>query len=368
MPKIVFLSRGHGYGHAARDLQILESMRRLRPDVDVVLASSGTGLEYYKSRSVSCEDLDIPDSQDTNQEAGKRVWRFLRRQGVVDLVVSDEVLWALPICSRDLCVACVLVTDWFYSECGLAQLDRSLNQATAIVVPDFRAAHPGLEDIAIPLHFTGPLVRRFSVDRGSARQRLGLVERARAAVVTLGGMPQRPEAQAIVDAVAQAWCGRAGRLDRLFVLADRPVGPGSPHDGHITWVGITSTPETYFCAADVVVAEGEGFTVCELAKNRTPVVAIVNEVMNDAARLRLAVLESAGLTTTTTADVGPEHLWRLLGPARSKPSATESSFSASQWADPDQVAAQLLQYLEPNGQRRRRAPARPVATREGSQA
>jgi hypothetical protein len=351
MPKVVFLTRGHGFGHAARDLQIIESIRASRPDIEVVLASSGTGLRYYRARSVPCEALDIPDHEDMSREAGKRVWQFLKQMGSPDLVVVDEVMWALPICRRLLGVNCVLLTDWFYCDWGLPHLDPFLNQATAIMVPDFQVAHPGLDDITVPKHFTGPLVRRFDVDRQAFRQELGLAQDALAAVVTLGGMPERPAAQAVVDAALRTWSVMASQADRLFVLVDRDPAAGSRQEGSVTWVGITATPERLFGAADVVLADAAGFTVCELARNGIPVVAVASPAMPamlPTSRLRVEYLQAVGLVTAAEVGVGSEQLWRLMEQARSTSSANGPPGESVQWANPYDMAALLLRYMGQN--------------------
>jgi hypothetical protein len=332
--RIVFLARGHGFGHAARDLRLVEAIRRARPDVELVLASSGSGLEYFRRRSVSCVDLGIDDEHDMSEAAGQAVWDFLTTVDAPDLVLADEVVWALPICRQVLGVPCVLVTDWFYAEIGQPGHDHVLNQATEIVVVDFPQAHPNIADITAPVLFTGPLVDSFEPDRAALRRELGVADDAFAAVVTLGGMPDRPEARAIADLAVQSWAARAGAQDRLFVLADQRATDGGP----ASWTGVTSVPERYFRAADAVVVEAAGFTVCELARNRIPTVAVMVPLLSAAARLRVKMLESAGLLVTVPADATPDQMWTAM---RAVPSTT----STVEWADADAVAAHCLRHI-----------------------
>jgi predicted glycosyltransferase len=341
MPKVVFITRGHGFGHAARDLLIVDAMRRAIPGLELVLAASGTGAEYYRRRGVPIIELDIPDSRDTGEAAGKAVLQFLASVGGIDLVVVDEVMWALPICRKLLNVPCVLITDWFYSEIGLPDLDRTMNQASAIIVTDFAEAHTGVRDITVPLHFPGPLVKPFDLARSAARQELGVPESAYTGVVTLGGMPDRPDARVIADLVIRAWQIDAAPTDRLVLLAGPPADAATP-DG-VDWVGVSDTPERHFRAADVVLADAAGFTVCELTRHGVPTVAIKSKALSAGVLARLQVLESAGLVHTVDADTSPEALSALVrglraaGPA---PSGAELG-----WADADEVAALVLAHL-----------------------
>jgi len=283
----------------------------------------------------------VARSDDDTEEAGKKVWRMLARAGRADLVISDEVMWALPACRRSMQVPCVLLTDWFFAQFGYPHHDWIMNDATAIVVPDFAVAHPDLSHIVVPVHFTGPLVKTFTVDRAAARKELDLPAEAFVAVVTLGGMPDRPEAQQIVDLAVAAWTGGARPEDRLVVLANRRAGRVAPNG--CRWVGITPTPETYFGAADVVLADVPGFTVCELGRNDTAVVAVATTPMNTATERRLEFLASIGLVTNLHMDDGPEELWRLMSGARHR--TTSPNGTKAQWANADDVADCLLRYL-----------------------
>jgi hypothetical protein len=90
MAGIVLLARGHGYGHAARDLQIIRGLRQLRPNAEVVLASSASGVEYFRFQGIPCHDLGIEDRRDLGEQAVRRVWGFLQTLRDPDLVIADE--------------------------------------------------------------------------------------------------------------------------------------------------------------------------------------------------------------------------------------------------------------------------------------
>jgi hypothetical protein len=340
VPKIVFLSRGHGFGHAARDLLILDALRALRPDAELVLASSGSGYEYFRRRSVPCVDLGIPDQTDTSEDAGKAVFAFLGGQGEIDLVLTDEVMWALPICRKVLGVECVLITDWFYAELDLPHLDVTMNQAAAVVVTDFAAAHPAPASVSVPIHFTSPLVKTFPTNRDDLRAELGAKPDELTAVVTLGGMPDRPEARRIAELALDSWATHAPPGAGLHLLATAP--PAATAAPNVTWHGVSTAPERFYRAADLVIADAAGFTVCELARSQVPTVAVMIGGLSAAIRLRLDRLAADGSVVTISSVSTPEELWRAADQVRGQAGALSPSIA---WADAADVAALCLRYL-----------------------
>src|SRR5262249_54805525 len=139
--RIAWLSRGKGYGHAAKDLRIVHGLRRLRPDVEVVVASAGLGLAYYRDRGEACHDLGIDDDDDgQGAEAYVRLLWFLRRLGRIDLLVADEFFIA-PRLGAALAVPSLVLSHWFFSEIGAPQADIYFEGAAAIVMLDSPSAH-----------------------------------------------------------------------------------------------------------------------------------------------------------------------------------------------------------------------------------
>jgi hypothetical protein len=273
-------------------------------------------------------DLGIPDTADTSQDAGKRVFEFLRAQGPLELVITDEVMWALPICRKLLGVECVLVTDWFYAELELPHLDASMNQAAAVVVTDFAEAHPQPATVTVPVHYTSPLVKIFPDGRAELNPAPGAVT----GVVTLGGMPDRPEARRIAELAMDAW---AGRDADLHLLADHGT-----HAPRVHWHGVSSTPERFYRAADVVIADAAGFTVCELARSRVPTVAVTVGPLSTGIRLRLKRLTEDGTVVTIGSEATGDELWAAVQGVLAAPATPTID-----WADATDVAGLCLRYL-----------------------
>ncbi len=343
MPGIVFLARGHGYGHAARDLRIVRDLRQLCPDRDIMLASSGSGLEYFQSRDVACHDLGIADRHDLSEAAVRSIWGFLQTLHDPDLVIADEVVWALPFCRRYFDCPRVLLTDWLYADHGMPQHDPFLDSASEILVLDFAEAHPGPYATRAPIRFTGPVVSEFSGDRSTARKQLGLEADSRMAVVSAGGVADRPDARSIFRHTAEAWSTYANAADILFVLGVGYELPGMSSDIRI--VPHTPSPEVYYQAADVVVTDATGFTCFEVAANGIPVVAMLTADtlrFSSLYRRRVSLLESARLAVTARLDATSDLMWEALASAMELPRQHNRPPAALSWTTAQDIAARLL--------------------------
>ncbi|GIH05753.1 hypothetical protein Rhe02_38200 [Rhizocola hellebori] len=345
--RISFVSRGHGFGHAARDLRIINAIRRLRPDAQISLASAGSGMAYYRSRGVDAEDLGFDDAVDSDYDAGWRVWRFLYQSMPADLVVSDEFLTVPSFCRRVLAIPNVLLTDWFFAELGQPELDVIMDDAVEIVVPDFPQAHPVPLGTTAPVWYCGPIVDNFAAQRDAARAELGLSDDALVLLVAAGGRPDRKAALEIQLQALRAFTAYAGDSDQLLLLADPPpLRKPAPTTPNIRWVGRTDRPDLYYRAADVVLADALGFTGCELVSNGVPVIAAVNPDPGRTIRAgfheRLELLESTGLLMRCTPSDDPSTLWAMAQKLRGAADATHPLRAA--WGDADEVAARILSH------------------------
>ncbi|MGW7548366.1 glycosyl transferase [Streptomyces sp. NPDC054770] len=361
MSYVLVLSRGHGFGHAARDLRVVDSIRRQRPDLKILLAASGTAAEYFRMHDVPCVDLGIDDAEDMTPTAFARVQAFLRRIRRPQLVVTDEVVAALPYCRKVWKVPCVLLTDWFYAEFGEPGTDPFLDSATEILMLDFRAAHPGPYAITAPIRYVGPVVRPFADRRARVREELGVPDGSLLAVNTLGGMTGRDEAGRMTELALRAWNTKARPGDQLHILAPSP-SPSPPPSGEsptaeapragggsVVWRGIVPEPESLFAAADVVIADAMGTTVCDLVYNRIPVLGLVDRSAGFPASFHLRVDEMAANGLMVCADVSctPEALWTSLqrAIAHTGPAIAQSSLDRFEWATGAVVADLVLRHL-----------------------
>jgi hypothetical protein len=325
MTHIVFLTRGHGYGHAATDVAVIRALRELRPDVTVEAASYGTGLEHYTRVGLPCADLRIDDVNDQGVAAVLRVTAFLRSRQSCDLVVAHEVFAAPQVCAM-LDLRNVLLTHWFFSEIGLPERDELLRKAESLLMLDFPQAHvvpPGLAGRAT---FTGAVAKRFDLDRAAARRVLGIGETERVVVVTAGAVTPY----------------NARHLEALESHALAATGSGWAKTFVLSGARRVSRPEIYYAAADVVVANATFTTLCTLVRNRVPTVAVLGPG-NPVDALHAEFFASEGLLRLVdAAALSASGLRPALDSALEMRSGGSSGLV---WAEPRDVVRLLLERL-----------------------
>lgn len=347
--KMVFVSRGHGFGHAARDLKVLREIWRLAPDLEVVLASADSGVDFYRGRGVDVIDLDFPDALDTESDATWKVWRFLHEHADADLVVVDEIMSVPGFVANVLQRPVVLITDWFFVESGYPEGDAMMDSAVTVIVPDFVQAHPQQPSVVAPVEFTGPLVEQFEHTRSDARRRLGIADDALVWVVALGGRPDRRAALEIQLQVLRVWNARKTPDGVLLFLADAP-GPVPARAGaDIQWCGRTGDPDLYYRAADVVVADALGFTPCELVYNGVPTVAVLHpdpsRHVRTGVRERMALLESSGLLAVREGATDDDAFRDAVATLTAGASGTNAPVPPLAWGSAVDLARKILGFL-----------------------
>lgn len=344
-PRVLFLARGHGFGHAARDLRIIRAMRGLRPDVAIEVMASGSAAVYLELYGETFTDMGIDDHDDMSPAAGKRVWELMGRHDPFDLVIADEVVWALVFCLQRWRRRAILLTDWFYSELGAPESDPILDQAGEILLLDFSAAHPGPFQLSTPVQAFGPVVGDFGITRDEARAALGVGASDTIAVLTVGGMTQLADNAAIADLTVRTWLEHAPPGQRLFVLAERFCPLPADRAGDIVWAGFTAEPEKYYAAADLVVTNANGTVTCDLVWNRIRVLAMTHPAVSypESFALRVKAMSEAGMTTHGEATVSTFELWQLMGRAMRNDCRPDPTF---EWTSGEQVARHLLARLD----------------------
>jgi hypothetical protein len=355
MAEILFLTRGHGFGHAARDLRIIQELRQ-RPDTTVRIMANGGAVSYYEMRGVPCTPIELPDD-DFGKAGAEAVWPVLARVPRPDLVVSDEVLWALPFAHMVWKRPCVMLLCALWADYGLPQADRFFDAAEEVMVLDFPQSRRESYGTTARLSFPGPVVQPFTAERGAARARLGIAGKDEVTVLSLGGMSSRPETRRMAAVAVRAWREHARPGARMLVLADRPADADPALDGtgaggpEVVWAGVTSEPETYYRAADVVLNDAMGSTVCDLAWNQVPTVALLDEESAKAFPStflsRVRHLTAAGLIQTAPVHEGPAAVWAAVERART--AATHPDRAAALdgfgWSTGKTVAARLSDLL-----------------------
>ncbi|QSB04075.1 hypothetical protein [Natronoglycomyces albus] len=348
--KILFLARGHGFGHAARDRRIIAAMRRLRPDLHIDIMASGSASEYFQLYGETFTDMGIGDHEDMTPAAGRHLWKLLEQRERPDLVITDEVIWALPFCVKEWKRRAILLTDWMFSEMGQPENDSLLNYAGEIIMLDFRRAHPGPFDTTTPINYFGPVVSDFAISRSQARTQLSLDTRQFAATVTVGGYAAALDNQLIASAAVDTWLEKTPRGHHLFVLGEKFRDVPYHRRDDITWVGITGTPETYYAASDVVLANANGTVTCDLVWNRIPVLGMTSNrtTYPESFTRRIEALAVNRLIGYADPEDGPSQIWKQLETAIRRIVQNPSSLDMAdlEWASGETVATHLLRRAD----------------------
>jgi hypothetical protein len=215
---IVFYISGHGFGHASRDIEVVNAMARQRPDVPIMVrsavpawlleASSRVRLDIQPletdSGVVQHDSLNI-DEQETAR-AARRFYQGFDRQADAEarwlvahgtkVVVADIPPLAVAAAQRAGIPSVALANftwDWIYR--GFPGFDTLVPEVLEIITMAYaRTTHA----LRLPLHggFAPmlpvvrdiPLVaRRSTVGRGAARRALGLNDDRPIVLASFGG-------------------------------------------------------------------------------------------------------------------------------------------------------------------------------------
>lgn len=351
MSEILFVSRGHGFGHAARDLQVIRALQGF-DGINVRILAAGNAAAYYRLHGVPCERLDIPDEADMTREAAKVVWRALAAIPAPDLVVTDEVPWVVPYCARFWKRPCVALTCFMFAEHGFPEGDRWYNAAAEVLVLNFPHEVPEQHGTTADVHFVGPVVRRFAGDQAAARERLGIVDESVAGVLNLGGMTRSQGAQSIAHLVTAQWRAAAGPGSLLYVLADPPPDAVEHDADSVLWTGFTKDSDSYYVAADLVITNAMGAVLFDLTWNGVPTVAIVDAdslcAFPNSFHRRVDQLSRTGAVQSVEVDAGPLALRHAVqaGLASGGRHRDVDALDRFRWSSGDQLAARLLTRLE----------------------
>lgn len=244
-PTVFFYVSGHGFGHAVREITIINALRDLAPDVRVMVRTTAPAWLFNRTVRQPVEllpgetdtgvvqiDSLRPDEQETIVRARAFQQRFdelvatesaLLRSHRADLVIADAppLACAAAADAGIPAVVCANFTwDWIYRdyrEPGVDELVASIGQSYARATAAWRMpVHGGFETISEIVDI--PLVARrgrATGDQRSVRTRLRLPAEMPLALVSFGGygLRQLP-------------------LDRLDCLRDWGVVVSSPGEDH----------------------------------------------------------------------------------------------------------------------------------------
>ena len=302
--RVLFFSRGLGWGHATRDVMIAEAMRQLDENIDVVFATYGAGCEAMAGKGYAFIDLGLPD-EGARGHRTVQMGRAIRDQNP-NIIISDEELDCLPL-AKLFDVPTILVTNWLppESEDFLISL---VSLADLVIFPDIQGYFGCPSMLQGRVHFVGPIVRLpqdLSTRRKRIRQDWGIAEGATLIVVTVGGEGNRriiPEdvilflssvkACSLIRSSSKTMILISAALEELF----RGYVSGVSESNIIT---ISGTDDFLGLAgsSDVVITRGGHTTLWELALMCVPSVAIpYSDRVNPANKFYAICMQRRGFT------------------------------------------------------------------------
>ncbi|MBB6022223.1 putative glycosyltransferase [Paenibacillus sp. JGP012] len=162
--KVLFVSRGNGFGHAKRDL--LVAQRLIQFNHEVIIASYSSGLQYLQRvYSGQLIDLKLPSAGSSAERTSKLL--DLIRCTQPDGIVVDEELLVLPI-AKSMGIPTCFITNWLEDEPEIVGYLQMADQIAIVDQQDhwmFGAA----DSIREKLNFVGPVVE--VPERTAAREK-----------------------------------------------------------------------------------------------------------------------------------------------------------------------------------------------------
>lgn len=275
MVRVLWVSRGRGYGHATVDAAILPHLERALPGVRTTVASYGDGTRAFRDLDIRVRDLGLASEPEPGH-ACQRMRRLIRSTGP-DLVVVHEDFPAAAACQAD-DIAYVFLTHWMLDADDPA--NSALCDAQGVVFLDEPGRFAIPSYLASRTHHVGPVLRPMpasGISRSRARRDLGLPANSLVIMVAPGIHAHEGRnsiGRTVLDAIdllperraRVLWMG--GRRDPPRELAAHPS---------VHWIGFRPDVEVVARAADAAITVGNYTTQRELHSLGVPTIALISD-------------------------------------------------------------------------------------------
>ena len=278
MKSIMFFSHGNGWGHAIRDMIIIDALREQLPGVRLALFSYDQGYEAFSFYDRECVNIRPPEWPQDGPEWGKKLDELMNEymtQFPPDLIISDEVGLAVSI-AMNVGVPCIFISDWLPIKPHVSdQGFRTVYSADRIVYLGYEGSMHPPEDMRHKVDFVGPVIRKSECtqkDRSRIRNELRMDTKTRFILVLAGGVQETDEdyfrvcidgfRRADIDGRLYLVCGR------LFERFQRET------DENIEVVGHVKDPNRLVLASNLIISRGGHTTMWEIASMTTPSIII----------------------------------------------------------------------------------------------
>jgi len=273
---VMYFSRGRGFGHATKDMTIVDELYKIYPGLTVQFVSYAKGAQALKKGGHKVISLELPERNPFFETTAKVV--DLIRHHRPALVISHEEFAALPV-AQYFGIPTVFITHWFLKSEDFAM--RTLSYADTIIFIEREGIFEVPPYLADKVRYVGPVLRSFSYrkeDREQARRELGINPETKVVLVA----PGAAWSEAVVptfDLVFPAFEQMPFSNKLLLWLAgEDEASLRSKVDGRCDVVikGTDWQIDRLMVASDLALTKSSYTTMCELDTLGIPSIALLH--------------------------------------------------------------------------------------------
>jgi UDP-N-acetylglucosamine:LPS N-acetylglucosamine transferase len=276
MKKILFFSRGHGYGHAFPDMAIGAELRKISSDIKIMFVSYASGAKAFESTGVPVIDLNLPEAN-PYLETMARCIRLIKRE-MPDLVISHEEFSALPAAKFNE-IRSVYISAWLPVKSSIGT--ESLNYADQIILLGAPGIFPAVFTTTTKISYVGNIIRPMKYrnsDRTRIRQELDLALDTKYLIVLPGGAASEQEFP-IFDIVFDMFVRLPFAEKKLTWISAkdyRQLRKRSDQSAQFEVIQFYQPIEYLLAAADLIISKGSRGVTLDAAAVGVPSISISN--------------------------------------------------------------------------------------------
>lgn len=264
--KVLFFTRGLGFGHATRDMAIEEVMRRMDRSAEVIFVSYGSGARALKmwGRSPIIEMGFSP---------GSKVWMEVASDLVKNekpaIIVSDEEIAAIEIAER-YNIPSIYITNWFPNPI------EQLCYAARVIFPDLPDSFPPPKALT-NISFVGPICKLYPLSplqKDLFKRSYGCLDDEKYVLVTCGSVLVQD--LLLFQRSKDAFMGLTipARLFLLTGFLHHRLEDLTMKSSNMAIMDYISELPRYIQAFDLVITRGGHTTLWELALHGVPSISV----------------------------------------------------------------------------------------------
>ena len=272
--KILFFSRGRGYGHAIPDLAIADDLAVLARDISIQFVSYSSGAQVLRNCGRDVIDLELPE----NNPFLATLSRAKKVIGDVtpDIVVAHEEFSAL-YAANVAGLPSVFIGAWLPPSGSIAA--ESLSYCDSIIIVGNPGLFPLPVNVRVCPRYVGPIIRKMkyaAADRLRIRAEMGISDREHVTLVVPGGASNEQQAP-ILDIVLSAFFALKKDTKRLYWLSGKDSDSVREKTAGLVGVEILTfyePIERLIVASDIVLTKGTRGITLDAASLGVPSISL----------------------------------------------------------------------------------------------